>query len=34
MDEVGHQPDEYCIIENMINDAKVFVWCALASENL
>jgi succinyl-diaminopimelate desuccinylase len=34
MDEVGHQPDEYCIIENMIDDAKVFAWCALASENL
>ncbi len=34
MDEVGHQPDEYCLIENMLNDAKVFAWCALASENL
>jgi succinyl-diaminopimelate desuccinylase len=29
MDEVGHQPDEYCIIANMMNDAKVFAWCAL-----
>ena len=34
MDEVGHQPDEYCIIENMVKDAKVFVWCAMAQENL
>jgi succinyl-diaminopimelate desuccinylase len=34
MDEVGHQPDEYCIIENLMNDAKVFAWSALAAENL
>jgi succinyl-diaminopimelate desuccinylase len=34
MDEMGHQPDEYCLIDNMVNDAKVFAWCALASENL
>ena len=34
MDEVGHQPDEYCIIDNIIKDAQVFAWCALAGENL
>jgi len=29
-DETEHQPDEYCIINNMINDAKkVFVTFCL-----
>jgi succinyl-diaminopimelate desuccinylase len=34
MDEVGHQPNEYCIVDNMVKDAKVFAWCALKHENL
>jgi len=24
IDEVAHQPNEYCIVDNMVNDAKVF----------
>jgi succinyl-diaminopimelate desuccinylase len=24
LDETAHQPNEYCIIDNMVNDAKVF----------
>jgi succinyl-diaminopimelate desuccinylase len=24
MDDLAHQPDEYCVIENMVEDAKVF----------
>ncbi len=28
-DDVEHQPDEFCRIENLINDAKVFVYLAL-----
>jgi succinyl-diaminopimelate desuccinylase len=24
-DETEHQPNEYCIIENMVNNAKVFL---------
>ncbi|NPA76116.1 MAG: M20 family metallo-hydrolase [Euryarchaeota archaeon] len=28
-DDVEHQPDEYCRIENLVNDAKVFAYLAL-----
>jgi len=28
-DDVEHQPDEFCRVENCINDAKVFVYLAL-----
>ena len=24
MDETAHQPNEYCIIDNMVDDAKVY----------
>jgi succinyl-diaminopimelate desuccinylase len=24
IDETAHQPNEYCIIDNMVGDAKVF----------
>jgi succinyl-diaminopimelate desuccinylase len=24
MDDLAHQPNEYCVIENMVEDAKVF----------
>jgi succinyl-diaminopimelate desuccinylase len=27
IDDLAHQPNEYCKISNMINDAKVFVHC-------
>jgi len=27
LDDLAHQPNEYCIISNMINDAKVFTLC-------
>ena len=30
LDDMAHQPNEYCKIENMVNDAKVFVHVALA----
>jgi succinyl-diaminopimelate desuccinylase len=30
LDDMAHQPNEYCKIENMINDAKVFVHVATA----
>jgi succinyl-diaminopimelate desuccinylase len=29
LDDLAHQPNEYCKISNMINDAKVFALCAL-----
>jgi len=29
MDDLAHQPNEYCIISNMINDAKVFAHVCL-----
>jgi len=29
MDETAHQPNEYCIIENMVGDAKVFAHVML-----
>ena len=28
MDDLAHQPNEYCKIGNMLNDAKVFTLCA------
>ena len=28
LDDLAHQPNEYCIISNLINDAKVFTLCA------
>jgi succinyl-diaminopimelate desuccinylase len=28
LDDMAHQPNEYCKIENMVNDAKVFVHVA------
>jgi len=28
LDDLAHQPNEYCRISNMINDAKVFTLCA------
>jgi succinyl-diaminopimelate desuccinylase len=28
-DEVAHQPNEYCILDNLIGDAKVFAFVAL-----
>ena len=30
LDDMAHQPNEYCKIENMVNDAKVFVHVAIA----
>lgn len=30
LDDLAHQPNEYCKIENMINDAKVFVHVAVS----
>jgi succinyl-diaminopimelate desuccinylase len=30
LDDMAHQPNEYCKIENMINDAKIFVHVATA----
>jgi succinyl-diaminopimelate desuccinylase len=30
LDDMAHQPNEYCKIENMVNDAKVFVHVATA----
>jgi succinyl-diaminopimelate desuccinylase len=29
LDEMAHQPNEYCKIDNIVNDAKVFVHVAL-----
>lgn len=29
LDDMAHQPNEYCKIDNMVNDAKVFVHVAL-----
>ena len=28
-DEVAHQPNEYCILDNLIGDAQVFAYVAL-----
>lgn len=32
LDETAHQPNEYCILDNLINDAKVFLHIALQEE--
>ncbi len=31
-DDVEHQPDEFCRIENLVNDAKVFAYLAMDGE--
>jgi len=28
LDDLAHQPNEYCKIENIVNDAKVFLHVA------
>jgi succinyl-diaminopimelate desuccinylase len=30
LDDMAHQPNEYCKIDNMVNDAKVFLHVALS----
>jgi len=30
VDEIAHQPNEYAIIENLVNDAKIFAYLATA----
>jgi succinyl-diaminopimelate desuccinylase len=32
LDDMAHQPNEYCIIDNLMNDAKVFALAALSRE--
>jgi len=32
LDDLAHQPNEYCKIENLIKDAKVFAHCALNTD--
>ena len=32
LDDLAHQPNEFCKISNLINDAKVFVHCAFGKE--
>ncbi len=32
IDESAHQPDEYCVLDNLIGDAKVFALTLLATE--
>ncbi|MEM3608701.1 MAG: M20 family metallo-hydrolase [Candidatus Bathyarchaeia archaeon] len=32
MDETAHQPNEYCILKNLINDAKVFLHISLQED--
>jgi hypothetical protein len=34
MEEVGHQPNEYCVISNLINDTQVFAHIFTQQENL
>jgi succinyl-diaminopimelate desuccinylase len=34
VDDLAHQPNEYCRISNMINDAKVFTLCVQNSSSL
>ena len=29
IDESAHQPDEYCFLDNLIADAKVFAWVVM-----
>jgi succinyl-diaminopimelate desuccinylase len=31
LDDMAHQPNEYCKVSNLVNDAKVFALCALES---
>ena len=33
LDETAHQPNEYCVIKNLIGDAKVFATCLLNATN-
>jgi len=33
MDDTAHSPDEYCLVENMLNDAKVFAHVFLQEQN-
>jgi succinyl-diaminopimelate desuccinylase len=32
MDDLAHQPDEYCVIDNMVEDAKVFAHLFLGKD--
>ena len=32
LDDLAHQPNEYCRITNLIGDAKVFAHCALNTD--
>lgn len=32
LEDLAHQPNEYCKVENMINDSKVFAHCVLNSK--
>jgi succinyl-diaminopimelate desuccinylase len=32
LDDSAHQPDEYCVLDNLIGDAKVFALTLLATE--
>lgn len=32
LDDLAHQPNEFCRISNMLNDARVFVHCAFGDE--
>ena len=32
LDDLAHQPNEYCIINNLLNDAKVFAHVALSAD--
>jgi succinyl-diaminopimelate desuccinylase len=34
IDDLAHQPDEYCRISNLMRDARVFALCALDSETV
>ncbi len=29
LDDLAHQPNEYCVIDNMVNDAKVFAYVCM-----
>lgn len=33
MDETAHSPDEYCLISNIVDDAKVFSHIFLQAAN-
>jgi len=32
IDDVCHQPNEYCVIDNMVNDCKVFAHICLQDD--